>query len=113
MPSHDESLAHELGRRFQVFPSVEAIAWGGSRVGSTSDRLSDIDLYVYATEMIPLAARQALVADMRSSRADLNLDLWDLGDEWYDAETGIEVDVIYWEPAWFESQLDRVWRRCQ
>ena len=92
---------------------MEAVAWGGSQAATRGDRLSDIDLYVYTTAVIPLAAREALVAEMRSSRADLNLQLWDLGDEWYDADTGIEVDVIYWEPAWIESQLDRVWRQHQ
>jgi len=92
---------------------VEAVAWGGSQAAAGGDRLSDIDLYVYAAAAIPLAAREALVAELRSSRADLNLQLWDLGDEWYDADTGLEVDVIYWEPAWIESQLDRVWRQYQ
>lgn len=108
-----ERLARELARRFQEFPAVEAVAWGGSQTASSADHLSDIDLYVYTTALIPLEARQTLVAEMRSSRADMNLQLWDLGDEWYDADTGVEVDVIYWEPAWIESQLDRVWRRHQ
>jgi hypothetical protein len=108
-----EQLARELARRFQEFPTVEAVAWGGSQTAAGGDHLSDIDLYVYTTAIIPLEARQALVADMRSSRADLDLRLWDLGDEWYDADTGIEVDVIYWEPAWIEGQLDRVWRQHQ
>jgi hypothetical protein len=108
-----ERLAHELARRFQEFPTVDAVAWGGSQAATRGDQLSDIDLYVYTTAVIPLAAREALVADMRSSRADLNLQLWDLGDEWYDANTGIEVDIIYWEPAWIENQLDRVWRQHQ
>jgi hypothetical protein len=89
------------------------VAWGGSRATARGDQLSDIDLYVYTTSAIPLAERAALVADMRASRADLNLQLWDPGDEWYDADTGIEVDVIYWEPAWIEDQLDRVWRQHQ
>jgi hypothetical protein len=106
-------LARELARRFQEFPTVEAVAWGGSQAAAGGDRLSDIDLYVYTTAVIPLAAREALVAELRSSRADLNLHLWDLGDEWYDADTGLEVDVMYWEPAWIESQLDRVWRQYQ
>jgi hypothetical protein len=108
-----ERLAHDLALRFQEFPTVEAVAWGGSQASVSGDRLSDIDLYVYTTASIPLAAREALVADMRSSRADLNLQLWDPGDEWYDADTGIEVDVIYWTPDWIENQLDRVWRQHQ
>ena len=108
-----ERLAHELARRFREFPTVEAVAWGGSQAATRGDQVSDIDLYVYTTAVIPLAAREALVAEMQSSRADLNLQLWDSGDEWYDADTGIEVDVIYWEPAWIEGQLDRVWRQHQ
>jgi hypothetical protein len=103
----------ELARRFRAFPDVEAVAVGGSRGQGTGDRRSDIDLYVYAPTVIPLNAREALVADMGVSRADLNLQFWDLGDEWVDAATGIEVDVLYWDPAWIEGQLDRVWRLHQ
>ena len=108
-----ERLARELARRFQEFPTVEAVAWGGSQAASGGDQLSDIDLYVYTTAVIPLKAREVLVAELGFRRADLNLQLWDLGDEWYDATTGIEVDIIYWEPAWIEDQLDRVWRQHQ
>ena len=113
LDSPPETLTRELARRFQAFSNVEAVAVGGSRAQGTGNRQSDIDLYVYAPTAIPLDARKALVAEMRASRADLNLQFWDLGVEWYDAATGIEVDVIYWDPAWIESELDRVWRRHQ
>jgi hypothetical protein len=68
---HDVRLACELARRFQEFPPVEAVAWGGSQAATGGDWLSDIDLYVYTTAVIPLTAREALVAEMRSGRADL------------------------------------------
>ncbi len=109
--SRREKLAHDLARRFQEFRTVEAVAWGGSQ--AVGDVLSDIDLYVYTSAAVPLDARRTLVAEMGAARADLNVQFWDPGDEWYDAATGIEVDVIYWEPAWIESQLDRVWRQHQ
>ena len=111
--SNHERLARELARRFQEFPTVEAVALGGSQAHTAGDPLSDIDLYVYTSAVIPLGAREALMAEMQATRANLNLQFWDLGDEWYDAATGIELDVVYWEPAWVESQLDRVWRQHQ
>jgi hypothetical protein len=109
----EESLVRELTRRFQRFRTVTAIALGGSRASAAGDPLSDIDLYVYSPEVIPLAAREALAAKMGARQADLNLQFWDLGDEWYDAATGIEIDVIYWDPTWVEGGLDRVWRQHQ
>ena len=78
------------------------------------DSASDIDLYVFAREAVPLPARQALVAVFGASRADLGLAFWDPGDEWIHAETGIEVDVVYWDTRWIADQVAReidVWRR--
>jgi hypothetical protein len=111
--SHHQKLARRLATSFSEISTVEAIALGGSQAQGVTDPNSDIDLYVYTTSMIPLSAREALVRSGRALRADLNLQFWDLGDEWFDAETGIEVDVIYWEPAWIEGQLDRLWRQHQ
>ena len=111
--SDQERLARRLAGRFSEFSTVEAIALGGSQALGVTDPSSDVDLYVYTTSVIPLSAREVLVQSAGASRADLNLQLWDLGDEWFDAETGIEVDAIYWEPAWIEGQLDRLWRQHQ
>jgi len=102
------TLARELAAAFSAFPYVEAIAVGGSLASQAADAGSDIDLYVYTTSIIPLPAREAIVAQRGFSRADLNLQFWDLGDEWIDAPTGIEVDVIYWDTAWITEQIDRV-----
>jgi len=111
--SAHEELACSLARRFSTISTVEAIALGGSQARGATDPKSDIDLYVYATAAIPLSAREALVQSRRASRADLDLQFWDPGDQWFDAETGIEVDVMYWEPAWIEDQLDRLWHQHQ
>jgi len=102
------SLARRIADLFSTFQSVEAIALAGSGTTGAMDRESDIDLYVYITSVIPLSDRAAIVERLGATRADLNLQFWDLGDEWYDAETGIEVDVIYWHTSWIEDQLDRV-----
>ena len=101
-------LAREIAGRLSVFPTVEAIALSGSQAARTIDKDSDIDLYVYGREPVPLVERQALVKELGASRADLNLSFWDLGDEWYDLQTGIEIDVMFWDPQWIEDQLKRV-----
>ena len=101
-------LAQKLTKEFQRIPCVEAIALGGSQIGGTLDKHSDIDLYIYASDVVPLISRQKIVKKLGASKADLNLTFWDPGDAWYDLETGIEVHVIYWDPAWIEEQLERV-----
>lgn len=108
-----ESLAQELARRFSSFQEVEAIGVGGSLASGAADPTSDIDLYVFCHTVPPLSARQALTKDMQVTHADLNLTMWDTGDEWYDGATGIEVDVIYWSPAWIEEQMERLWVNFQ
>ena len=101
-------LAYKVAEQYQSIPGVETIALGGSRTGGTLDQHSDIDLYVYSKEIVPLVKRQAIVEKLGASKADLNLTFWDTGDEWFDRETGLEVDVMYWSPAWIEEQLERV-----
>lgn len=102
------SLAKEVAERFSAFPQVEAIALGGSIAAGGADRDSDIDMYVYTKETIPLSQRTALIDRFGTTRADLDLQYWDLGDEWYHAKTGIEVDMIYWPITWIEEQINRV-----
>lgn len=101
-------LANKVAEQYQSIPSVETIALGGSRTSRTLDQHSDIDLYVYSKEIVPLVKRKAIVEKLGASKADLNLTFWDTGDEWFDRETGIEVDVMYWSPTWIEEQVERV-----
>jgi hypothetical protein len=87
---------------------VEAIALGGSQASGTIDQYSDIDLYIYVTIEIPVSERKKIVEEMGASRQDLGLTFWDSGDEWFHQETGIEIDIIFWDPNWIEEQIERV-----
>ncbi len=106
-------LARRIAAQFSVFQNVEAIGLAGSQIGGVVDQDSDIDLYLYTTEVIPSSERRAIVESGGATRASLNLKFWGLGDEWYDAATGIEVDIIYWDTAWIAAQLERVLVRHQ
>lgn len=38
----------------------------------------------------------------------MGLNFWGPGDEWFDAETGIEVDMVYFGSGWMEDQIRQV-----
>jgi predicted nucleotidyltransferase len=106
-------LAKKVSEQFTTIINVEAITVGGSRTSSLIDAQSDIDLYIYTNKEIPVEKRGEIVNKLGASKANMNLTYWDTGDEWFDQETGLEVDVMYWSPTWIEEQLDRVLVRHQ
>jgi hypothetical protein len=107
--SPHQLLASRLAGLFSELSQVVAIALGGSQTGGSTDSASDIDLYVYTRADIPLADRQALVERSGgASKADLGLTYWGPGDEWFDAASGIEADIVYFDAAWMEGQIQRV-----
>jgi hypothetical protein len=107
-------LARQLASLFVVFPQVEAVALGGSQAADTPDATSDIDLYVYTRGDIPLIARQSIVENSGgASQANLGLTFWGPGDEWFNADTGIEVDIVYFDSRWMEDQINKVLRDHQ
>jgi hypothetical protein len=71
---------------------------------------SDIDMYVYVSEPLPIAVR-AGIATAHAAQAEVNNQYWESGDEWIDAETGIHIDVTFRGKAWAEDEIDRVLKR--
>ena len=111
MQSSHLQLAKQIAELFAVLPQVESIALAGSRGNglAATDSASDIDLYVYTRSEIPFEARQSIVEQSGgASRLDLNLNYWGPGDEWINAPTGIEVDIVYFDAAWMEEQITRI-----
>jgi len=100
------AVAQLVARQFASLPQVEAVALAGSRMSDFSDAESDVDLYVYVTEDIPLKTRAEIAAG--SPRAEIGNATWEPGDEWIDADSGLSVDVMYRQVSWMEEQLDRV-----
>ena len=48
----------ELLGFYKNFPQVKAIAIGGSSSAKTSDNVSDVDIYVFTTDEIPVEERE-------------------------------------------------------
>ncbi|MFN8382841.1 MAG: nucleotidyltransferase domain-containing protein [Anaerolineales bacterium] len=105
---NNTSLADKVSEQFEIISNVEAVTLGGSQSSGVLDQHSDIDLYVYSDEVVPIEKRQEIVKNLKASKADMNLTFWDTGDEWFDLTTGLEVDVMYWRPSWIEEQVNRV-----
>ncbi len=106
-----DRLTRRLADRLGELPEVEAVALGGSRGRGQADADSDIDLYVFTRADIAVSTRAAVVERSGgATRADLGLTYWGPGDEWLDAATGLEVDVVYFDTRWLEAQLERVLR---
>ncbi len=108
MTDAHHALARRLADRFADCAHVEAAALGGSIASGTGSEGSDIDLYIFSQPIVPLAFREALIEAEDAQKAALALNFWDPGDAWFDRESGIEVDVMYWSPDWIADQLDRV-----
>jgi hypothetical protein len=104
----DRLIAEEISGYFSGYEQVQAVALSGSRSATITDKRSDIDLYVFTTAAIPLEEREKIMQKRGVTRSNLNLQFWDVGDEWFDAPSGIEIDVMYWDVNWIRSMLDNV-----
>ena len=109
LPSIHAALAQRVADLFIKLPQVEAIALGGSWLGGAADDLSDIDVYVYTTSDVPIETRREIVEMLGgATRASMHMTFWGYDDMWLDADTGIEVDIVYFDKTWIEEQLERV-----
>jgi hypothetical protein len=103
-------LARQLSDLFACYPQVEAVGVSGSLTsGAELDAATDIDLYVFTNALVPLEQRVQLIGLAGGAAvANMNLEYWDLGDEWFHRPSGIEVDTMFWDTGWVEETLARV-----
>jgi hypothetical protein len=100
-------LAQTLADQYATLPQVEAVALAGSQTFGARDHDSDLDLYVYVSEALPVACRAAIIRS-RAIRMQLDNHYWEVGDEWIERDSGMVVDVKLRPTAWIEAQLARV-----
>jgi predicted nucleotidyltransferase len=98
-----------IAARFSELPQVEAVVLAGSQTANLSDAYSDLDLYIYSDQQIPLADRADIARELAdSSTIEINKPFWGPEDAWTDRASGLGVDLIYWSPRWIEDQVNRV-----
>ena len=82
---------------------------GGSVATGAADEGSDIDLYVYAICELPIAVRAEVArAQGTEGRVEIGNRLFEPGDEWQDAATGVGVDVMHRDLDDFADRLAAV-----
>lgn len=109
LPSASSSataLAQRIADHYRSLDTVEAVVLSGSRTSGLAGDDSDIDLYVYSRETIPLSVRAE--AAHGATKAEIGNNFWEPGDEWVDAASGISADVMFRRVDWIEDQLSRV-----
>lgn len=102
-----ECLLGEIRAFYEQFPSVQAVVMGGSHATDGADPHSDVDIYVYTEEPIPLPAREMFIMH-RAGRAEVDSRFWETTDEWEDIKARTRVDLMFRSPTWIREQLEKV-----
>jgi predicted nucleotidyltransferase len=100
--------ASAVAAALAALPGVLTVALGGSEAAGAADGASDLDFYVYSDVPVVLSSREALAKQLAERGGEVGNDLWEPGDEWTLAGSGIPVDIMFRTRVWIEEQLDRV-----
>jgi hypothetical protein len=106
------SVAQRIVASYSQLPQVEAATITGSQMMTHANSSSDIDLYVYIQEDIPLDVRSSIATPGATSPQSHNHHA-EAGDEWLDTETGIRLEILFRHVSWTEEQLALVLRQYQ
>ena len=95
-------------KEYKAFEQVNAIAVGGSATAKTSDKMSDIDVYVFVEHDIPVSEREKLVKKY-SSKYEVGGEYFGSGDEYFVDKLEKQLDVMFWNTGWFEETVINIW----
>lgn len=101
-------LFDEIIEKYKSFPAVRAIALGGSVSANIDDNSSDVDVYVFVDEDIPIAQRESFIKKI-SSKYEVGAEYFGAGDEFFCDKANTVFDIMYWQTKWFEDVVDNVW----
>lgn len=100
----------DILKEFSQIPEVKAIAIGGSNTAKTSDNISDIDIYVFSANGVPIEQREKIITKV-SSKYDIGEEYFGSCDEFLYDKENIVLDVMYWDISWFENIVENVWEK--
>lgn len=97
---------------FTKIEAVEGIMLAGSRAVKTNDELSDYDIYIYATQEIPVNMRK-MITDKYCCYMELNNCFWEPEDDGKLKDNSIPVEIIYRNLNWINDSLNRTIVKCE
>lgn len=103
-------MINEIINEYKAFSQVRAIAFGGSGAAKTSDKMSDVDIYVFIERDIPVLEREKLVKKY-STKYEVGGEYFGSGDEYLVDNLGQQLDVMFWYTRWFEETITNVWEK--
>ena len=101
-------MLNSILEKYAKLDEVEAVALGGSSAAKTSDKSSDIDIYIFVRNDISLEVRERLVKDI-SSKYEVGGEYFGPGDEYFVDDLECQLDIMYWNVNWFEDVVNNVW----
>ena len=104
-------MINSIINEYTSFSQVKAIAIGGSNSANVSDKMSDIDVYVFVEKDIPIFDREMLVKKY-STKSEVGGEYFGPGDEFLFDKLEKQLDVMYWDVNWFEETVKNTWENC-
>ena len=105
------NFAEEILNQYIELTDIEAIAIGGSTTAKTSDKISDIDIYIFSKTNVPIEIRENIIKPI-SSKFEIGCEYFGSGDEYFVDKLNRQFDVMYWDVEWFESVVNNTWIKC-
>lgn len=103
-------IFESIMEQYQKFEQVEAIAIGGSSAAKTSDKISDLDIYIFVSQDIPTDKRLEIVKTV-SSKYEVGGEYFGAGDEYLVDKLGVQYDVMFWNTNWFKETIKNIWEK--
>ncbi len=104
----EDKTFNTIINEFIKFPQVQAAALGGSNRADTADLSSDIDIYIFINKEIPVNNRLEIIKKY-SSKYEAGGNYFGPGDEFYADTMNRQLDIMYFDKNWIESEIERVW----
>lgn len=104
----ENKYLNEICNLYKNFSQTVSVAIGGSSSADTSDSMSDIDVYVFIQDEIPLDERLKVTKEY-STNYEVGGEYFGSGDEFFVDNLKKQLDVMFWNINWFEQSFNNVW----